>query len=153
MAINMACIGEPGRSDHFLGAVELGLGFADLPGVGNSRFERSSPDDPLIDAVRRAKPPTLKYIDNSNPARRRAIMRFEVSSAFVIGGLVPILGTWLEYCRRGFSLSLIELAGNLDDYLAGAILLIAGWLSIRTKPFAPVYLVAAWAYCTSLMVK
>ena len=78
-------------------------------------------------------------------------MRFEVISAFVIGGLIPVLATCLHFCRHGFSLSLADLTGNLPDYLAGGLLLFAAWASIPARSFAPVFLVLAWAYCTSLM--
>lgn len=79
-------------------------------------------------------------------------MRFEVISAFVIGGLIPILATCLHYCRHGFSLSFADFTGNLADYLVGVLLLAGGWVSVRAKSFAPVFLALAWAYCSSLMV-
>jgi len=78
-------------------------------------------------------------------------VRFEVNSAFVVGGLL-FLATCLDYCRNGYTLSLADITGNLDDYLAGTLLLLAAWFSIRVRSFASVFLVLAWAYGTSLMV-
>ena len=79
-------------------------------------------------------------------------MRFEVISAFVTGGMISILGTCLEYYRRGYKISFADVAENLDDYLAAVLLLFAGFFAVRARAFAPVFLVLAWAYCTSLMV-
>ncbi len=78
-------------------------------------------------------------------------VRFEVISAFVVGGLIPVLATCLDYGRSGFTYSAANFVGNLEDYLAGALLLFAGQVSLRVRSFAPVFLVLAWAYCTSMM--
>lgn len=79
-------------------------------------------------------------------------MRFEIASAFVMGLLLPFLATCLEFCRRDFRLSLADVRGDLQDYLSGALLLAAGWFSLRLRPFAPAFIVLAWAYFTSMMV-
>lgn len=78
-------------------------------------------------------------------------MRFEILSAFVMGIMLPFLATCFEYCRQGFTLSFADIRGDLQDYLAGALLLIAGWASVRLRSFAPVFTVMAWAYFTSMM--
>jgi hypothetical protein len=80
------------------------------------------------------------------------IVRFEIVSAWIIGGLIPVLAVCLDYCRSGFSFSLAGFIGNLDDYLTGGLLIFAGWASTRARSFAPVFLVLAWAYSTSMMV-
>jgi hypothetical protein len=79
-------------------------------------------------------------------------MRFEGISAFGIGAFIPVVGTYVDYCQRGYKISWADLGGNLDDYLAGGVLLLAGWALARTWPMAALYLTAAWAYMTSLMV-
>jgi hypothetical protein len=79
-------------------------------------------------------------------------MRFETISAFLVGSGIPVLGTYADYCQRGYKISFGDLAGNLDDYLAGGLLLFAGWALVRRKTSAPIWLVVAWAYVTSLMV-
>jgi hypothetical protein len=38
-----------------------------------------------------------------------------------------------------------------EDYVAGALLLIAGWASYRKRHWGSVFLVLAWAYFTGLM--
>jgi hypothetical protein len=38
-----------------------------------------------------------------------------------------------------------------EDYLAGGLLLIAGWASVRARPWSAVFLVLAWACVTSMM--
>lgn len=78
-------------------------------------------------------------------------MRFEVLAAFAVGGLIMVLGTWLEFCRNGYRLTLADVAGNLDDNVAGVALVAAAPLVLRGTSYAKVTLVAAWAYCTSLM--
>ncbi len=74
-------------------------------------------------------------------------MRFEVISAFVIGALLPIL----ETLRRGIGHWMVNSTTMFEDYLAGSLLLIGGWLSIRRRPYAPLFLVLAWAYSTGMM--
>ena len=46
---------------------------------------------------------------------------------------------------------LADVAGNLDDNVAGVALVAAAPLVLRGTSYAKVTLVAAWAYCTSLM--
>jgi len=74
-------------------------------------------------------------------------MRFEVTSALVVGALLPLL----ETIRRGVAYWTVHVTTMLEDYLAGGLLLAAGFLAIRARPSAPLCLVAAWAYVTCLM--
>lgn len=74
-------------------------------------------------------------------------MRFEVASAFVIGALVPVL----ETLRRGLGHWTVEFTTMFEDYVAGGLLLIAAWLSYRSRRGGPVFLVLAWAYFSGLM--
>ena len=74
-------------------------------------------------------------------------MRFEVIAAFALGILLPVL----ETCRRGFGHWGINFTTMLEDHVAGALLLIAGWASYRAKPWGPLFLVLAWAYVTGMM--
>jgi len=74
-------------------------------------------------------------------------MRFEVSAAFVIGVLLPVL----ETCRRRFGYWLVDSATMLEDYAGGLLLLYAGLVSLRGKPNAPVWLVLAWGAVTGMM--
>ncbi|NNL67964.1 MAG: hypothetical protein HKP30_17075 [Myxococcales bacterium] len=66
-------------------------------------------------------------------------MRFEVASAFVLGAALPIL----ETVRRGLGFENVTTV--VEDYLAGALLLTAGWASLRRLRAAPIFLVIAWA--------
>lgn len=74
-------------------------------------------------------------------------MRFQVAAAFVVGALLPIL----ETVRRGFAHWTVEFTTMFEDYVAGALLLVAGLAAARGKPFAPLLLVTAWAYVTGMM--
>lgn len=38
-----------------------------------------------------------------------------------------------------------------EDYVAGALLLIGGWASYRSRPWGAMFLVLAWAYVAGLM--
>ena len=78
-------------------------------------------------------------------------MRFEVASAFVMGIVLPLITVCLEYERQGLTLSWTDIRGDLQDYVSAALLLIAGWLAARLRSLAPVFLVLAWAYFTSMM--
>jgi len=69
-----------------------------------------------------------------------------------MGSVIPLLATCLEYCRQGFKLSFADVRGDFQDHLSSALLLIAGWVSIRFRSFAPAFVVLAWAYFTSMMV-
>ncbi len=74
-------------------------------------------------------------------------MRFEVAAAFALGVLIPVLETF----RRGFGYWQVEFTTMFEDYLAGALLLIAGWASHRGRPWGVPFLVLAWGYLTGLL--
>ena len=74
-------------------------------------------------------------------------MRFEISAAFTIGILLPLL----ETCRRGISYWSVEFTTMFEDYVAGALLLVGGWASYRERPWGRLFLVLAWAYVAGLM--
>jgi hypothetical protein len=74
-------------------------------------------------------------------------MRFEVISAFVIGILLPLLETY----RRGIGHWGVSFTTMFEDYLAGTLLLIAGWASYRARPWGRLFLILAWAYVTGMM--
>src|ERR1044072_2952285 len=74
-------------------------------------------------------------------------MRFEVIAAFVIGVMLPVLETG----RRGISTWAVNFTTMFEDYLAGALLLVAGWAAYRSKSWGAVFLVLAWAYFAGLM--
>ena len=38
-----------------------------------------------------------------------------------------------------------------EDYVAGALLLVAGWASYRARPWGALFLVLAWAYVTAMV--
>ena len=78
-------------------------------------------------------------------------MRFEISSAFVMGAVFPLLAACLHYCRRNYTFVLADFRSDFHDYLAGALLLIAAWLSVRSRPSAPAFSVLAWSFFVSLM--
>jgi hypothetical protein len=75
------------------------------------------------------------------------VMRFEIISAWILGALLPLLETG----RRGFGYWRVSFTSMFEDYLAGALLLFAGWLALRRSAVAPIFLVLAWAYCTGMM--
>ncbi len=64
--------------------------------------------------------------------------RFEVASAYVLGVLLPLL----ETLRRRTDFSLPE--AYLDDYIAGALLLLGAWAVTRRRPYGPYALAGAW---------
>lgn len=74
-------------------------------------------------------------------------MRFEVTAAYVIGALLPLL----ETMRRGLAHWLVDFTTMFEDYLAGGLLLLAATLATRNSRHAPAFLVLAWAYCTGMM--
>jgi hypothetical protein len=78
-------------------------------------------------------------------------MRFEVVSAFAMGAIFPMLAACLHYCRRNYTFALADFRADFHDYLAGALLLTAGWLSVRLRPSAPAFSVLAWSFFASMM--
>lgn len=74
-------------------------------------------------------------------------MRFEVAAAFAVGVLLPVL----ETARRGFGYWTIDATTMLEDYLAGAFLLLAGLAARQRADFAGPLLLTAWAGVTSMM--
>ena len=74
-------------------------------------------------------------------------MRFEVVAAVVGGVLLPLL----ETIRRGLDHWAVNFTTMFEDYLAGGLLLASGLASTRSKPYAPLLLLTAWAYVTGLM--
>ncbi|MGI8836114.1 MAG: hypothetical protein ACR2H4_05685 [Pyrinomonadaceae bacterium] len=74
-------------------------------------------------------------------------MRFEVIAAFAIGILLPVL----ETCRRGIGHWTVDFTTMFEDYVAGALLLIAGWASYRKRFWGALFLILAWAYVTGMM--
>ena len=74
-------------------------------------------------------------------------MRFEVIAAFAIGILLPVLETG----RRGISHWGVDFTTMFEDYVAGALLLVGGWASYRSRSWGALFLVLAWAYVTGMM--
>ncbi len=74
-------------------------------------------------------------------------MRFEVGAAYGMGISLPLLETF----RRGFSHWLENATTMADDYVAGALLLIAAWSSSAKRSYAPVLLLLGWAYISGVM--
>ena len=74
-------------------------------------------------------------------------MRFEVTAAFAIGALLPVLETY----RRGIGYWGVEFTTMFEDYVAGALLLLGGWASYRARPGGETFLVLAWGYVAGLM--
>ena len=74
-------------------------------------------------------------------------MRFEVAAAFVLGVLLPVL----ETMRRGIGFWGVDATTMLEDYLAGAVLVGAGWAAARKKRFGTPLLLVAWSGVTAMM--
>lgn len=74
-------------------------------------------------------------------------MRFEVSAAFAIGVLLPVLETG----RRGFAHWAVNATTMFEDYAAGALLLVGAWACRRAKAWGPAFLLLAWGYVTGMM--
>ena len=68
-----------------------------------------------------------------------------------MGAVFPVLAACLHYCRRNYSFAPADFRSDFQDYLAGALLLLAGWLSTRSRPVAPAFAVLAWAFFASMM--
>lgn len=67
-------------------------------------------------------------------------MKFEVIAAFALGILLPVL----ETARRGLSHWAVDFTTMFEDYLGGAVLLIAAWAVYRRRTWATIFLVLAW---------
>jgi hypothetical protein len=74
-------------------------------------------------------------------------MRFEVTAAFAIGALLPLL----ETARRGISHWAVDFTTMFEDYLGGALLLIGAWAAYRAKWWGTTFLVLAWGSISGLM--
>jgi hypothetical protein len=74
-------------------------------------------------------------------------MRYEVRGALVIGLLLPVLETY----RRGLAHWSIEATSMLEDYLAGALLLVGAWAALSGRVWARDALLVAWSWFTGLM--
>jgi uncharacterized membrane protein len=74
-------------------------------------------------------------------------MRFPVAAAFAIGVLLPAL----ETLRRGVGEWTRDFTTMFEDYVAGALLLVAAIGATRERRWAPLFLIAAWGYVTGLM--
>ena len=74
-------------------------------------------------------------------------MRFEVIAAFALGILLPVL----ETARRGLSHWTIDFTTMFEDYLGGALLLIAAWAAYRRRRWATIFLVLAWGAISGVM--
>ena len=66
-------------------------------------------------------------------------MRFELAAAYAMGIALPLL----EALRRRTNLDTIS--GDVDDFIAGTLLLYAARAVSKARPRGPVLLVAAWA--------
>ena len=74
-------------------------------------------------------------------------MRFEVSAAFALGALLPIL----ETVRRGITHWTVNFTTMFEDYLGGAVLLTGAWAAYRAKSWGAVFLLLAWGSISGLM--
>jgi hypothetical protein len=74
-------------------------------------------------------------------------MRFEVAAAWAVGFLLPILETY----RRGLGEWAIDFTTMFEDYVAGALLLVAAWTARRAGRQGVLLLVVAWSYVTGMM--
>jgi len=74
-------------------------------------------------------------------------MRFEVIAAFVVGVLLPVMETG----RRGIGHWAVEFTTMFEDYVAGALLLLGAWATVRARSWGATFLLLAWAYFTGLM--
>lgn len=86
----------------------------------------------------------------SAPPRRDIFpptMRFAARAALVIGLLLPVLETY----RRGVGYWRVEFTTMFEDYLAGALLVLAAWGAHRRRARARDGLLIAWGWVTGMM--
>lgn len=74
-------------------------------------------------------------------------MRFEVTAAWTLGILLPILETY----RRGLGHWRVEFTTMFEDYLAALLLLAAAWAASGRHRSEKALLITAWAWLASLM--
>ena len=74
-------------------------------------------------------------------------MRFEVIAGLIVGALLPVM----ETARRGIGHWAVEFTTMFEDYLAGALLLLGAWATLRARSWGATFLLLAWAYFTGLM--
>lgn len=74
-------------------------------------------------------------------------MRFEVIAGFIVGALLPVM----ETARRGIGHWAVEFTTMFEDYVAGALLLLGAWATLRARSWGATFLLLAWAYFTGLM--
>ena len=74
-------------------------------------------------------------------------MRLEVTAAWAIGILLPVL----ETLRRGMGEWAIDVTTMFEDYVAGALLLIGAWAVHRKRHWGALFLVVAWSYVTGMV--
>jgi hypothetical protein len=74
-------------------------------------------------------------------------MRFDVTAAFAIGILLPVL----ETLRRGMGQWASDFTTMFEDYVAGALLLTGAWAVRRGRHWGALFLVVAWSYVTGMM--
>jgi hypothetical protein len=65
-------------------------------------------------------------------------MRIEVLAAYILGVLLPVA----EVCRRRTDFS--DIPAYVDDFILGAILLLAARSVTKQRAMGPILLVAAW---------
>jgi hypothetical protein len=69
---------------------------------------------------------------------RFARYRFEIAAAYFLGVALPIF----EVCRRRTDFS--DIPGYIDDFIIGALLLVAARATVRERPYGRGLLIAAW---------
>lgn len=74
-------------------------------------------------------------------------MRFEVTTAFALGALLPIL----ETVRRGITHWTVNFTTMFEDYAGGALLLTGAWAAYRSKSWGALFLALAWGSIIGLM--
>lgn len=74
-------------------------------------------------------------------------MRFEVTTAFALGALLPIL----ETVRRGITHWTVNFTTMFEDYAGGALLLTGAWAAYRSKAWGALFLALAWGSIIGLM--